>query len=361
MNIRVLQNITSLGIGGAEKLLIDITPLCQQKGIEIDVLSLDNTETLFWEKLKKHTSGTITGITSKSVYNPILVFKIIPYLKKYDIVHAHLFPTLYWVVLAKWISFSKTKIIYTEHSTDNKRRHSYIMRFLDKLIYRGVKQVVTISDEVDVNLKKHLNTYNDKKFKKIYNGVDVELYANANTYLKSDFFTDKDFILIQVSSFREQKDHKTLIKSLVYLPERIKLILVGDGPLRKELESLISELNLTKRVLLLGVRTDVHRLLKTADVVILSSHHEGLSLSSIEGMASGRPFIASNVPGLKDIVADYGLLFEKGDGKALAEHVLSLYRNKDYYQKITIQCMKRAKMFDIENMVDDYIQLYKNL
>lgn len=355
----ILQIITSLNTGGAEKLLIESVPLYQQKGIETDVLILKDNQTPFRSALENNSRGKVITLSKGPVYNPILIFKIIPYLKQYDVVHVHLFPALYWVVLAKWISFSKTKIVYTEHNTSNKRRNHFILKWIDWIIYKGISKIVTIADEVDGNIKAHLK-FREDKFMLIYNGVDIEKYATAKSLNKNTFFSEDDFLLIQVSSFREQKDQPTLVKTLNNLPENIKLLLVGDGHLRKDCEQLVHKLKLQNRVKFLGIRTDIPELLKTADVVVLSSFYEGLSLSSIEGMAS-KPFVASDVPGLREIVKNHGLLFKQGDSKELANHILKLYEDKEYYDKIAVRCLERAKEFDIQKMVDKYIEVYKKL
>lgn len=355
--MKILQIITSLNTGGAEKLLIESVPLYQQKGIETDVLVLKDNQTPFRTALENNSRGKVITLSKGPVYNPILIFKIIPYLKQYDVVHVHLFPALYWVVLAKWISFSVTKVVYTEHSTNNKRRNHFVLKHIDRIIYKGVSKIITIAQEVDKNIKSHLGFQHDK-YTMIYNGVDIEKYATAKPLNKNTLLFEDDFLLIQVASFRYPKDHSTLIKSMINLPEKIKLLLVGDGHLRKDCEQLVIELKLQNRVKFLGLRTDIPELLKTADVVVLSSIYEGLSLSSIEGMSS-RPFVASDVPGLREIVKDYGLLFKQGDSEALAEHILNLYKNKDYYDEIAGKCLVRAKEFDIQKMVDRYIEVYK--
>lgn len=101
-------------------------------------------------------------------------------------------------------------------------------------------------------------------------------------------------------------------------------------------------------------------LLKSADIIVLSSHYEGLSLSSVEGMASGKPFIASNVPGLKEVVEGAGLLFEDKNDKALAQHITDLINDKLYYERIAKACQERAMQYDINIMVSKQIDVYKN-
>ncbi len=358
--MKVLQVINSLSTGGAEKLILDSVPLYQKRGCVVDVLTLKNTKTPFWLVLERFTNGKMIGLTGHSVYNPFLLFKIVPYLKKYDVIHAHLFPTLYWVVLAKVISGSNTPIIYTEHNTHNKRRNNFLLKRIDQFIYKKLSKIVTIAEEVDVNLKKHLKE-TPSKFQLINNGVNIDLFTKAEPLSKAEFFNQDDLLIIQVSSFREQKDQPTLIKALPFLPPRFKLLLAGDGPLRKQNENLVAELNLTDRVAFLGIRTDIPALLKTADFIVLSSHYEGLSLSSIEGMAVNKPFIASDVPGLREIVKGYGVLFQQGDSPDLANQILALYHDDDAYQKVAHECGLRAQEFDITKMISSYIAAYHGL
>lgn len=361
--MKILQIINSLATGGAEKLILETIPVFTKKTISVDVAVLNGNNNPFFEALKKTHCCNVFALSKQTVYNPILIFKIIPYLKKYDIVHVHLFPSLYWVAFAKMISFSKTKLIYTEHSTFNNRRKNSFFKILDKLVYQFYEKIITISHEVDSNLKKHLN-FNESKFELIQNGIDLEVINNAIPFSKSKLvtnITESTKLLIQVSSFRYPKDQKTVIKALTQLDENIILLLVGDGPLKNECQILVNKLNLTHRVIFLGIRMDVLNLLKTSDIIILSSHHEGLSLSCIEGMASGKPFIASNAPGLGDIVNGAGVLFPVNDSKSLAFEINKLLNNTIYYNTVISSCLERASQYNITNTIDKEIALYKSV
>src|SRR5690606_29042506 len=108
--------------------------------------------------------------------------------------------------------------------------------------------------------------------------------------------------LMQVSRFEEPKDQPTLIKALRYLPQNTHLILVGDGSKKSDCEDLVNKLALNERVLFLGARNDVPDLMQTADILVLSSYYEGLSLACLEALASGRPLVAADVPGIREVV-----------------------------------------------------------
>ena len=86
----------------------------------------------------------------------------------------------------------------------------------------------------------------------------------------------------------------------------------------------------------------------------MASEYEGLSLSSIEGMASGRPFVASNVNGLKEVVDGAGELFKIGDIDELSAKLLKLASDDHYYDDVTKTCLKRAEEYDISVVADKY-------
>lgn len=359
--MKVLHVINSLETGGAEKLLLDTIPLYNERGIQADLLLLNGEEFPFLKGLKAMNCCKIYSIGSKA-YNPLHVFRLIPFLWKYDIAHVHLFPSQYWIVLAKIFSFSKIKIVVTEHSTTNPRIDNFFLSFLDRFIYKFYVKVVCISDEVYQIRKKHLRNPKSQLVV-IQNGVKLQNIYNAKPYERkiiSELFQDQDVLLIQIASFNKHKDPETVIKAMQYLPENYKLIFVGNGPFKEDCKSLANELKVAERIYFLGNRTDVPQLLKTADISILSSKGEGLSLTAIESMASGKPFIASNVSGM-DIVKGAGILFEKGNAEELAFNIKKLINEKDFYETTVNACKARAKEFDIDFMIDKHVLLYQGI
>ena len=356
--MKVAHLINSMFTGGAENLITESISVFEINKFYVDVILLNGTETPFLNKLK-FKKITFFSLGKSSVYNPLLIFKIIPFLKNYDLIHVHLFPALYWVAIAKFLSFSKIKLVYTEHGTSNRRMNNKFFAPIDAFIYSFYSKIITISGDVDSAIKKTLNT-SESKFELIKNGINIHAIKTATPY--TDGIFSKNFcekFLFQFSSFQYPKDQVTLIKSLLHLPQNLQLFLVGDGVLRTECEALVKTLNLQNRVHFLGIRMDIPNLLKTADVVILSSHHEGLSLASIEGLASGKPFICSNVPGLREVVLGAGLLFEDKNEIQLSEQIISLFESELYYNQTVEKCLKRAAEFDIEIMVKKEIELYK--
>lgn len=357
--MRILHVINSLNIGGAERLIADSLPIYQDKGLVVDLLVLKESKTAFYNSLKLKSRGKISFLTNGSLYNPFLILRIISFLRGYDLVHIHLFPALYWVVLAKIISRSKVRLIYTEHSTENRRRNNCFFRLADRFIYKYIEHIGAISDSTKSNLVKHLRCESNR-ISVINNGISMSAFKVDQNCEDLSFFSPDDFILIQVSSFRESKDQKTIIRSLLHLPREIKLLLAGDGPLRIECEQFALQCGVQDRVLFLGLRDDVPALLTYADVCILSSNNEGFGLAIVEGMACRKPCISSNIPGVREIVENYGMLFEKGNDKDLSRNIMKLFNDKEYYSLIANRCFERSKDFEIEKMVENYIRIYSN-
>lgn len=365
--MRILQIINSLGTGGAEKLLLETIPLYRKRSIEMDVLVFWNNNHQFITALKALNCCEIIVLKEsenyKDIYSPSHIWKLRKYLKEYDIAHVHLFPAQYFTVLANISIRNRCKLIFTEHNTTNRRIQKSYFQSIERFVYSKYEKLVCISNEIQEIYKKYLPVLEDRSVV-IHNGVNLEVIAKADPIIESDLHQNikkTDTLLLQVSAFRLQKDQKTLIEAMSLLPNDVVLLLVGDGETREECERLVLELSLNDRVFFLGQRMDIPQLLKTVDIVVLSSKYEGLSLSSIEGMASGRPFIASNVPGLSEIVGRAGILFETGNAQELATRIQELLRDKSLYNDTVKACQVRASQYDIQNMIQKHIELYQEV
>lgn len=365
--MKILQIINSLGTGGAEKLLLDTIPFYVKAGIEMDVLVLWDNDHQFLNRLKQLRCCKVyvlkDSTNSKDIYNPLHILKIKKILKYYDIAHVHLFPAQYFVPLANLLNGNKTKLIFTEHNTSNNRIQNSIFRKIDSFFYKRFCKQICISEEIK---EIFYNTYKlpENFYSTIKNGVNLNTINEAKAINRKEInscINVDDKLLLQISAFREQKDQDTVIRALLDLPINFKLILVGDGIRRIVCEELAKELGVADRVIFLGQRMDVPQIMKTVDFIILSSKYEGLSLASIEGLASGKPFLATDVPGLTEIVRGAGVLFEYQNEKHLVEEILKLDKDNSYTRIVVENCLERAKEYDINLMINKHINLYREV
>lgn len=353
--MKILHVITSLRTGGAEKLMVDLLPRLSDMGHEVNLCVFDGTRTPFYETLEEKGIRVIPLRVGGCVYDLRNIYALISLIKMYDVVHTHNTACQMFVAFAN--VFAGKYIVTTEHSTSNRRRKYAILKYLDSWMYHQYKTIVTVSDIAGQNIKNYIGDYTLHTMT-IANGIDVNRFRNAKPCQEIVHAYQASFKAVMVAGFRYEKDHTTVIKAFSLLPGMYHLFFIGDGDKRGECEVLSESLGLKDRIHFLGVRMDVPNLLQAADVVIMSSHREGLSLSNLEGMASGKPFIASDVEGLHEIVTGAGILFPHQDAETLSCQIRRCCTEKDYAAEVGASCFERAKKYDIGRMAKQYALLY---
>ena len=359
--MKILHVITSLATGGAEHLMVDLLPRLRDKGNNVELLVFDGIDTPFMRQLLD--AGIVVhrlGIGG-NVYNPMHIVRLTRFARRYDVIHTHNTACQLFAPLARLLTFGGAKLVTTEHNTSNRRRGKWYFKPVDRWMYARYSAIVAISEKAEALLRSYVHP---KHLITIENGIDVDRYAKASAARRAELvpgYTDGDVVIVMVAAFRSQKDQDCAIRAMSELPENYKLCLVGDGERRAEIEELIASLGLQQRVRLMGIRSDVPQILKAADINVLASHFEGLSLSSVEGMAAGRPFVASDVDGLREVVQGNDILFAEGNHRQLAEILLRLINNRDEYEKVARACADAATNYDIALMVERYHQVYNEL
>lgn len=362
--MRILHIINLMKLGGAQSLLVPLTKLQKEEGNEVTILQLVPTaDRTLLDQVEANGINVITVVNSRSVYSPLFVFSLRKYLKECDIAHVHLFPAQYWVVLAKLFSGVKTPLVTTEHSTQNKRRKKKIWRLIDTWVYKRYDFVVACAEKALETFKKDFPDASINSTS-IPNGVDVAKYRDAEPYSKKELLGCKedDIVISMVARFAYPKRQDVLVKALKFLPEQCHIVFVGGNKTNDEelerVRTMAKDIGVQSRVHFLYARKDVPQLLKTSDFIVMSSDYEGLSLSSLEGMASG-VFLASDVNGLREVVKGAGVLFNPCDEKNLASHIRYLIDNPEEYEKVRQACLSRASEYDISVMSKRYFDVYQ--
>lgn len=362
--MNILFVINNLITGGAERMLVDTLIHLDHKNLKIDVMLLSKKETFLKEQLAASKHVNLIELDHQSPYNPIGIWKLKQELEKgkYDLIHVHLIPSLYYVRIARILAKSHAKLIYTEHCPIVKKRRNFVFRSIDNWCYRGINRVVCVSEAVKESIERHLQKFNSEKLIVINNAINLSRYREAKSASRKSFnLQESDFLCLQVSSFRPAKDHKTLLKAFKETPEHFKLLLAGEGHLIEETRSYCAKLGLTDRVLFLNEQSNIESLYKMTDVVILSSHYEGFGLAALEAMSAGKPVVASRVGGLINLVAASEYLFETGDANRLRELLLRLESDADFYNASTAKGLEKAKYYDIKTRNESLLKVYAEL
>ncbi len=356
--MRILHIITSLRTGGAERLMTDLLPRLRGMGHTAELLLFDGEPTPLYGTLSRaHVPIHSLSRGQAAMHNPLITLRLRQFLlaNHYDIIHTHNTPCQLLTALVA----RDTILITTEHNTTNRRRAWAWWRWIDRWMYAKYARIACVSKVVEENLSRHLaSSLPASRLLTIPNGIDIAKFQGAtpDTELLSRY--RGKHIITMVAAFRYQKDQPTLIRAMALLPDDYALLLAGDGECRPACERLARETCVADRVAFLGFRTDVPALLASSDLLVMSSHWEGCPLSAIEGMASGIPVIASDVPGLAETVSEAGTLFPHGDHESLAKAVRRLCEDPALRAEMTERGRRYASRFSIERMAQDYCQLY---
>lgn len=346
--MKVLHVISSLEIGGAQRLLSDLLPSQKQQGIEVSLLVLKKVDTEF-SHIIEESGVPIISLDIKRYRNPFHAIKVRRIMKDYDIVHAHLVHALYLCSLAA--RGLKTCLVYTEHNTYNNRRDHLFLRPIEKWIYSRYQKLVSVSQQVQDALKEWLQA-DDDRFFVVKNGVNIKLFAAIHREVVP-------LSLIMVSRFAPSKDQETVIRAMQLLDKEITLRLVGDGETLEHCKQVAKDCQVEDCVFFLGARTDVAELMAASYIGIQSSKWEGFGLTAVEMMAVGLPVIATDVEGLKQVVEGAGELFPEGDYIVLAKLIKDIICNKEKYDRMVRLSKERAADFDISHCVREFSEIYK--
>lgn len=347
--------------GGAEKFLFDLALQMKRQGIDVAVLSLVAPAVLNREFIEDAEKSGITVhiLGQDALYSVKNIGRLRRFFRenRFDVVHAHLFPAQYWCAFAKNKLF---KLVFTEHSTDNRRRCHWLFRFVDRCVYKFYDEVICISGKTEELLLEQIGKMPTAI---IPNGINMGVFSDAEPIARDQFLNaGSDVKLVTMcAAFRKGKDYMTLFRAVRLLPENIHVLCVGDGELKDEHENYCREQELLSRIHFLGLRKDVASIFKASDVLVLSTDHEGFSIAMLEAMASGKPFVASDVPGIGDLAEGYAVLFPFGDEKALAASVLKLLEDPDYYRSMVAKGLEFAAKYDISSTASRYVELYESL
>lgn len=287
-----------------------------------------------------------------------------------QVVHAHQYTPFFYSALAKPLCGFRPKLVLTEHGRHYPDRVSPLRRAVNRLALDRFADAVTACCRFSAEGLSRTDGFAGARIAIIENGIEVERYGPpADKALAKDevgLEPDRRY-LIHVARHHPVKDQRTLIRGFAQaapdLPG-VDLLMVGDGPLRAELENLAVDLRVPDRVRFLGIRTDIPDLMRAADAFALTSVSEAASLTLLEAMASGLPVIVTAVGGNPEIVRHEreGLLFPRGDAAGCAGAIRRLFRDPELATGLGAAGRARAlERYQLSRTVEEYYELYARL
>ncbi len=361
MKVRVLHIIPDFRTGGAERLVVNLLSRFDPDRFEVAGVSLYPPRDTILEKEIGEKCLKVFFLNKRLGLDLGIVPQILQVLREFrpDVVHTHLHVLPYPLPA---VILSKVPVrIHTVHNIAQKEvnkpkslTHHLAFRlggFLPVSVSHFVADTVRAVYGIDTPV--------------IYNGVPTGDFTPA-TILKPELSRNPK-ILVNIARLVPQKNQLLLIEAFSLVikeyPNAI-LWLVGEGSLRPLLEERVKQLGLQEKVFFLGIRTDIPKILAEAGLFVLSSDWEGLPLTVLEAMASGKPVVATKAGGIPEAVENRvtGILVPPKDAKALAQAILELLTDSDLCLRLGEAGQKRVRnCFDIKKTVKEYESLYLKL
>ncbi len=364
--LRILRTITWLPVGGIERRIAMVLPKLKERGHHVELVCLREYGALA-EEIKREGINVYL-IPLKSRLHPGGLKKLAHHIKEghFDIIHSHMYRSNVPTTISAKIAGFKGVLLSQVHNIDTWETRRQVL--MDRLLSALRDGIIAVSDEVRRDVLETLKISPDKCYV-IYNGVDIETFMNANApegLREALGVRQEDFVIVMVARLVEQKNHDIVIEALEDIVKenpRIKMLFVGEGKRRTELEEKVREKNLGPHVIFTGKRDDVQNILKIAHVSVLPSFKEGFSNAIVEAMAAGKPVIASDVGGNPEAVIDgkTGFIVSPNDKEKLIACIKKLQDDPDLLKQMGEAAQARARKFSIDIMLDSTETLYLTL
>lgn len=365
--IRVMHISDMLRFGGIEKVIRNFASYLNRDEYCFSACALDS-DGQFGDEIR--SMGLPVFIMDK---RPGLDLRLLHKLyrlfrdERIDVIHTHNFAPLMYASIPARAAGVKV-LVHTEHARttfpDKKRR-----MVAERLVSRLVDTITAVSTQVKQDLVCY-EKIQPQKVQVIWNGIELDVPSadHSSLDIRDEFHISGEAVLVGVCCrLTAQKGVSYLLKAAPIIlqkhPNTIFLI-VGDGVLRADLESLVEHLGIRQSVIFTGFRTDVYHILALLDIYVLPSLYEGTSLGLLEAMLAGKTVVATRVGSNADVIQDHvsGRLVDPKRPDQLADVISSLLSSPFERRRMEQLARERVQsQFSVHRMIQEYDLLYRGL
>jgi len=387
--VKVIQLIYNFEIegggGGITRFAVELSK-CISKYVSISIISLGD----FGSPFESQRIKTLNDFGIES-YVPIKWNKDNPYksfLRSYERIKDYLSGTNTKLILHSHSEFTdivalflkiQKKVNYIIRTCHYGYKHEWKNKPIRRILFTNLLYPIYYNYEIGVNksIRQRLdNRFLAKILKKksllIPEAINLNDYSNSQInnvqkiYKKKLGIAKDTFIIGSVGRLTEQKGHKYLLMAAQKIAKEnsnVHFMLVGDGPLRPDLEALSNQLGIKHFVSFLGRRSDIKELLQCFDIFVLPSLWEGLPISLLESMASKVPIVTTSIAGCTDIIENgkNGILVPPRDPQSLYEALMELMKSQSKRIFLSNNAYNTVQKFSIDNVANLYHEIYFSL
>lgn len=361
---RVVHVTFDMRIGGAERVICNLVRHTDRSSYDVSLLCLDGLLGPFGRQLQEE-GCRVTTLERRPGFDFSLVEKIRGYIvrQRIDVLHCHQYTPYFYGVLGA--AMTGAKVIFTEHGRfhpdERKLKRVVLNPFLSMLTHR----ITAISAATREALVRFEN-FPGKKIRIVYNGISEIPFGtrDGGPLRESLGIPPGARVLGTVARLDPIKNQRMMVKGLKIVQQTYPgtyLVIVGGGPERRNLEDLVSRLQLSSSVIFTGFREDVPRFYEIMDVFLLTSFSEGTAMTLLEAMAAALPCIVTNVGGNVEIVeaGETGFIVPNDDEATLARKICTLFADSALRKRMGMSGRKRFEdHFTVDRMVLSYQALY---
>lgn len=360
--------------GGAEKQMLLLARNLVKSECQVKLVCSDYRQLDGWAKQFTASGFEVSRLKVWHKHDLRHYFGLKKILKKEhpDILHIHVWNPAS-CRYAFWAAHhTHTKTIITEHDPFPLHgfKNSLKKRFLERVDY-----VIAVS-EANRNLLLQLYPFLEEKIAMIHNGIDLNGFykelepftSEKRAQIRKGLFGIKDDekIVLSIAALHPRKGLKYLLEAFAKVSQeypKMKLVIVGEGPEKGDLEKFIKNLGIHHRAVLLGYQQNIPHILKSSDIFVLPSVKEAFGLVLLEAMAAEVPIIASRVGGIPEIIQDHenGELVEAGNSDSLAEKIKELLEHESLGEKFVSHGTRMVKNFSAQVMAQKTQQIYDKI
>lgn len=353
--LRVLHLVSSLDVGGQERVILDLARHASPGEIEPRVATIMAGQAMMPEFRKAGIPVACLCDGPVSFGTRVLRLRELVQHDAIDVVHCHNpAPAILGALLRA--TGRRVRLVLTRHGRNEMEGHWH--RLLLAWATSRMDAVVAVSaDSADV--ARTTMTIDSAKLTVINNGIDTSLYGPSDTWRTGTF---RAITVARLDPLKGLHYMLNALPRIVGIHPQFTWTIVGDGPERARLEREADLLGVGKHVRFLGTRGDVPTLLREAHLFVLPSLSEGVSISILEAMASGLPVIATNVGGTPELITDgvTGTLVPAGDVESLVTATAAVVARPALAAALAIRGRQHVvSQFDVREMVSRYESLYR--
>lgn len=363
-------------LSGVQKSMFDV--LVRLDRARFDITVLCNSEGELTEALRKNGIRCIILSDLRREINPY--YDIRAFIKLFGLFKTHGFDLVHThsskpgIIGRLAANAAKVQcIVHTVHGfafyEHSSKIRALIVGVLEKVAAMVTDKIIFVNDK-DRLAASEMHLIPEHKMVTIYNGIDLEACDSRDG--KNGGFgipgvNKGDPVVAMVARLWKQKAPQYFISAIPFVLKKqptTKFLVVGDGPMRTELENKSEALGIRDNVLFLGWRSDVRNLLKMVDVFVLPSLWEGLPISILEAMAASKPVVATNIKGNNELVihGETGFLVETKNAKEIGRYVLKLLQDQCLAEKMGRMGKFRVReKFELSGTVTKLNALYETL